>query len=112
MDNYGTEARKLARKDSHETSKAAANSAAVLSGKMEKMVHLIITGHGETGCISDEVRDIAREEFNVHGYSSVTARYKALEEKGFIKFTGETRQGHSGKAQRVMVSTGLLPAEA
>jgi hypothetical protein len=36
-----------------------------------------------------------------HRYSSITPRYKALLQKGFIEITG-TKEGRSGKKQRVM----------
>jgi hypothetical protein len=36
-------------------------------------------------------------------YSSITARYKALLDKGFIQING-TRVGKSGRQQRVMVA--------
>jgi len=35
-------------------------------------------------------------------YSSITARYRSLLDKGFIVDTGERRKGQSGRAQRVL----------
>jgi hypothetical protein len=35
-------------------------------------------------------------------YSSVTARFKSLLEKGYIEDTGLTRAGNSGRQQRVL----------
>jgi DNA-binding transcriptional ArsR family regulator len=49
-------------------------------------------------CISDEVR----EQFPNLSYSSVTARYRALLDRGLIKDTGKRRKGNSGRNQRVM----------
>lgn len=69
----------------------------------EKMVLQAIKSF-PAGCISDDVRIYCAEKFNIHSYSSVTARYKSLAEKGLIRFTGETRKGASGKSQRVMVA--------
>ena len=48
-------------------------------------------------CISDQVLEL----FPTLPYSSVTARYKALLEKGYIKIDG-TRIGRSGRQQRIM----------
>lgn len=91
---FGTPAFKLARKDSPETSKDAAQ--AVDTKKMEQIVYEAIKGFPD-GCISDEVLEALPQ----YGYSSVTPRYRALLDKGFIEITG-TREGRSGKKQRVM----------
>ena len=91
---FGTEPFKLARTDSPETSKEAAQT--VDSTKLEQIVYEAIKGFPD-GCISDEVLDALPE----HRYSSVTPRYRALLDKGFIEITG-TRLGRSGKKQRVM----------
>jgi hypothetical protein len=61
-------------------------------------VYSTIHRFGERGCISDEVRALYPD----YPYSSITARYRALLDKGFIEDTGERRQGKSGKNQRVM----------
>jgi len=53
------------------------------------------------GVISDDVRRICADEFNIISYSSITARYKALKEKGLIKCIGK-RVGKSGRYQRIM----------
>ena len=95
MDNFfGTAPFKLARKDSPETSKEAAQ--AVDSSKLEQIVYEAIKGFPD-GCISDEVLDALPD----YRYSSITPRYKALLDKGFIEIIG-TRAGRSGKNQRVM----------
>tara|TARA_R110000737_G_scaffold340958_2_gene364312 strand:+ start:537 stop:878 length:342 start_codon:yes stop_codon:yes gene_type:complete len=52
-------------------------------------------------CISDEVR----EQFPNWSYSTVTARYRSLLDKGLIKDTGKRRKGNSGRKQRVMEAT-------
>lgn len=91
---FGTPAFKLARKDSPETSKDAAQ--AIDSTKLEQIVYEAIKGFPD-GCISDEVLEVLPQ----YGYSSVTPRYRALLDKGFIEITG-TREGRSGKKQRVM----------
>jgi len=104
---------KLFRKDDPETSKAAAFSLGNVT-PLERKVYEVICrfpdGSGGLvgpaskaenviGCISDQVTPF----FPGLAYSSVTARYKALGEKGLIKFTGEKRPGKSGRGQRVMV---------
>jgi len=90
---------KLFRKDDPETSKAAAFSLGDVT-PLERKVYEVICRFPD-GCISDQVREYFP---GVAAYSSVTARYKALAEKGLIKFTGEKRPGKSGRGQRVMVA--------
>jgi hypothetical protein len=91
---FGTEPFKLHRKDSPETSREAAQG--VDSTKLEQIVYEAIKGF-PNGCISDEVLEALPE----HRYSSITPRYRALLDKGFIEITG-TKDGRSGKKQRVM----------
>jgi hypothetical protein len=91
---FGTAPFKLARKDSPETSKDAAQ--AVDSTKLEQIVYEAIKGFPD-GCISDEVLEALPE----HRYSSITPRYRALLNKGYIEITG-TKDGRSGKKQRIM----------
>ena len=91
---FGTAPFKLARKDDPQTSKDAAQT--VDSAKLEQIVYEAIKGFPD-GCISDQVVEALPE----HRYSSITARYKALLDKGFIEITG-TREARSGKKQRVM----------
>lgn len=71
---------------------------------LETVVWRILRRAGSQGMISDEVRDIAAAEFGVECYSSITARYGAMHGKGYLGYTGATRQGRSGKRQRVMVA--------
>jgi hypothetical protein len=94
---FGTPAFKLARREDPTTSHQAAQ--AVDSTKLEQMVYEAIKSHPE-GCISDQVL----EKFPQYPYSSITARYKSLLDKGFIEITG-TREGRSGRKQRVMRSS-------
>jgi hypothetical protein len=91
---FGTEAFKLHRKDSPETSREAAQG--VDSTKLEQIVYEAIKGF-PNGCISDEVLEALPD----YRYSSITPRYRALLDKGFIEITG-TKDGRSGKKQRVM----------
>lgn len=91
---FGTAPFKLARKDDPITSHQAAQ--AVDTKKMEQIVYEAIKGFPD-GCISDEILEM----FPEYPYSSITARYRALLDKGFIEITG-TREGRSGKKQRVM----------
>jgi hypothetical protein len=93
---FGTHPKKLVRHDDPDTSHASAKK--VDSSKLEGMVYDAIRFFGERGCISDEIR----QHFAHLPYSSVTARYKALIDKGFIEDTGERRAGNSGRPQRVM----------
>ena len=96
----------LYRRDAPDTSIEAAEELDVT--KREKMVlgaikALQAQAGTLRGCISDDVRNYCTQHHNIHSYSSVTARYKSLEDKGLIEYTGEKRKGESGRNQRVMV---------
>lgn len=94
---FGTPAFKLVRKEDPTTSHQAAQG--VDSAKIENMVYEAIKGFPD-GCISDQVLEL----FPQYPYSSITARYRALLDKGFIEITG-TRNGRSGRKQRIMKVT-------
>ena len=91
---FGTPAFKLVRKEDPVTSHQAAQG--VDTTKIENMVYEAIKGFPD-GCISDDVLAM----FPEYPYSSITARYRALLDKGFIEITG-VRAGKSGRNQRVM----------
>ena len=91
---FGTEAFKLVRKEDPTTSHEAAQT--VDTTKLERIVYEAIQSFPE-GCISDQVLEALPD----YRYSSITPRYKALLQKGFIEITG-TKEGRSGKKQRVM----------
>ena len=93
---FGTDPKKLVRVNDPNTSQASAN--AVDTSRLEAMVYEDIMKFGEHGCISDQIRAL----HPTFPYSSITARYRALLDKGFIIDTGERRQGQSGRNQRVM----------
>ena len=84
---FGSDPKTLVRSNDPDTSQAAA--ASVNSTQLEQMVYEAICTYPE-GCISG------------FPYSSITARYRALLDKGFIEDTGERRKGRSNKNQRVM----------
>lgn len=92
---FGTKPFKLVRKQDPATSHQAAEK--VDTAKMEYLVYEAIHSFGENGCISDEVL----EKFPYAPYSTITARYRALHDKGYIEIIG-VRKGRSGKNQRVM----------
>ena len=96
MNNFGTNPHILHRADATDTSVEAAYE--VDTTRLEGLVYSTIHRFGQRGCISDEVRDL----YPNYPYSSITARYRALLDKGFIEDTGERRKGRSGKNQRVM----------
>lgn len=102
---FGSIWNKLVRRDSPDTSHEAAQ--AVDSAKLEALVYEAIRSFGDAGCISDEVRAL----FPHLPYSSVTARYKALIDKGFIEATGDRREGQSGRTQRVLRATKAVAKE-
>ena len=89
-----TPVKHLYRTEATDTSEQAACSLDVT--RLEYSVLAVIRKLGP--CISDEVR----EHFPNLSYSSVTARYRALLDKGLIKDTGNRRKGNSGRKQRVM----------
>ena len=91
---FGTPAFKLVRKEDPVTSHEA--SQAVDSTKIEQMVYEAIKGF-PNGCISDDLLAM----FPQYPYSSITARYRSLLDKGYIEIIG-TRTGNSGRNQRVM----------
>jgi hypothetical protein len=91
---FGTEPFKLVRKEDPTTSHQAAQ--AVDTTKLEQMVYEAIKSHPE-GCISDEILEM----YPNYPYSSITARYRALLDKGFIEVSG-VKRGRFGRNQRVM----------
>jgi hypothetical protein len=93
---YGTEPHFLYKRGDAETSAEAAY--AVDTTKLEQMVHDAIINYGEAGCISDMLLD----QFERYPYSSITARYAALERKGFIYRNGDKAKGRSGRNQLIM----------
>lgn len=92
-----TPAYKLVRKNDPHTSYAAANNINV--NQMERIV-LHTIDMFEDGCISDDVLQTIPQ----YRYSTVTARYKQLKEKGLVIVDGTTRKGASGRQQLVMWS--------
>jgi hypothetical protein len=95
MNTFGTDPKYLVREDSPDTSHEAAESVDTTS--LERIVYETIKQF-PYGCISDEVRAM----FPHYPYSSITARYRALIDKGFIEDTGLRKPGKSGRNQRVM----------
>ena len=95
MKIFGTNPRHLVRADSPDTSHEAAHL--VDTTNLESLVYEAIKKFPD-GCISDEVRAL----FPNYPYSSITARYRALLDKGFIEDTGLRRPGRSGRSQRVL----------
>ena len=91
---FGTPAFKLSRTEDPTTSHQAAQG--VDTTKLEQMVYEAIKSHPE-GCISDEILEM----YPNYPYSSITARYRALLDKGFIEVTG-VKRGKFGRNQRIM----------
>ena len=91
---FGSAPFKLVRKEDPATSHEAAQ--AVDSTKLEQMVYEAIKSHPD-GCISDEILKM----YPQFPYSSITARYRALLDKGFIEVTG-VKRGRFGRNQRIM----------
>lgn len=95
---YGTDAVLLVRAGAVDTSVAAADT--VNTTHLERMVHVAIHEFGESGCIGDQLV----MKFDGFPYSSITARFRALLDRGLIVDTLERRPGRSGRKQRVMRS--------
>ena len=91
---FGTEPFKLVRNQDPTTSHEAAQ--AVDSTKLETLVYEAIKGFPD-GCISDEILEM----YPNYPYSSITARYRALLDKGFIEVTG-VKRSRFGRNQRIM----------
>ncbi len=91
---FGTPAFKLARREDPTTSHQAAQ--AVDTTKLETLVYEAIKGFPD-GCISDEILEM----YPNYPYSSITARYRALLDKGLIEVSG-VKRGRFGRNQRVM----------
>lgn len=99
---FGTEPYKLRRTDSIDTSVEA--SEAVNTTKLEKLVYETIVNFSDEGCIADDILSM----YPSYPYSSLTARFAALERKGYINRLGDKRKGKSGRNQSVMrVSKGV-----
>ena len=94
-----TSAFKLRRNDDPVTSHQSAF--AVDTNKMESIVLQAIDSFGKDGCISDDVLKALPN----YRYSSITARYKPLKEKGLVITDGTTSKGESGRSQLKMWST-------
>jgi hypothetical protein len=88
----------LRRNNDPYTSHESANK--VEANQMEKIVWEVIDSFGETGCISDQVQYALPE----YRYSTITARYKALKEKGLVIVDGSAVKGESGRKQMKMWS--------
>jgi len=97
-DLFETPTYKLHRSNDPSTSREAASALNV--SRMEKIVLAAIDSFGKKGCISDEVLEILPS----FRYSTVTARYKQLKEKGLVLTSDLKRKGKSGRYQFVMWS--------
>jgi len=91
---FGTAPFKLVRNQDPTTSHQAAQ--VVDTTKLESLVYEAIKSHPD-GCISDEILAM----YPNYPYSSITARYKSLLDKGFIEVTG-VKRGKFGRNQRIM----------
>ena len=63
-------------------------------------MHEAISAYGPNGCIAADLL----AKYPYLPYSSVTARFAALERKGYITCGPDKRRGPSGRNQRVMRS--------
>ncbi|QDP62487.1 MAG: hypothetical protein Unbinned5079contig1000_14 [Prokaryotic dsDNA virus sp.] len=95
-DLFETPAYKLYRQTDPQTSREAAQSLEVSA--MERAVAEAIKSFRAAGCISDQVLDALPQ----HRYSTVTARYKQLKEKGIIFVDDRKAKGSSGRGQLIM----------
>jgi hypothetical protein len=101
-DLFGTDPKFLHRAEGPDTSIAAAYS---LDSKGKERAVLEAIGGFPQGCISDELRDTFPKKTP---YSTMTARYAALDRKGLIRRKKtEVRLGLSRRYQMVMHITRL-----
>lgn len=91
---FGTHPKKLVRRNDPMNSMEAAIS--VETSKLEQLVYDTIASFPD-GCIQDEVLQV----LPFLPYSSVTARFKALKDRGYIEVIG-SRKGRSGRNQSVL----------
>ena len=91
---FGSEPKMMVRTTDPDTSMDAAEK--VDSTTLEQQVYEVIAKY-PNGCISDEILEM----YPNYPYSSITARYRALLDKGFIEVTG-VKRGKFGRNQRVM----------
>ena len=95
---------KLYRQTDPDTSKEAAES---LEGEtlphLEATVYWIICQYPE-GCIQDQVISDAADLDGHFAYSSITARFRGLLDKGRIDRLDEKRPGQSGRQQSVLLA--------
>jgi hypothetical protein len=98
LDLFGTDPKYLHRREGPDTS---INAAYLFNSKTnERRVLAVIETFDAVGCISDEVRASFPEGTS---YSSVTARYVALDGKGYIRRNKlDTRKGEKNVKQMVM----------
>ena len=94
---------KLVRRGDPSTSHDAA--ASIDATGMELVVLNEIRKFGTTGCISDQICAALSQ----HRYSTVTARYKQLKEKGLIIVDGTKVKASSGRQQMVMWASEYYP---
>jgi predicted transcriptional regulator len=95
-DLFDTPAFKLVRRDDPDTSHDAAESLPV--NDMERIVADTIAKFGATGAISDQIVDALPHL----RYSTITARYKQLKEKGIICVDDRKQKAESGRQQHIM----------
>ena len=95
-DLFETPAYKLYRNTDPQTSREAAESLGV--SEMESIVAETIRSFGAAGCISDQVVNALPQ----YRYSTITARYKQLKEKGIVCIDDRKIKAESGRRQHVM----------
>ena len=91
---------KLHRKDGPSTSKMAAES--INPSHLESLVLDVIETFGSDGCISDDVIAAFERDNSRHRHNSITARYKALKDKGLVIVDDSVRKGERGRYQMIM----------
>jgi DNA-binding HxlR family transcriptional regulator len=103
MSRFGTDPHYLARREGPATSIEAAEK--IDTNRWEFLVlGAIASFEYKDGCISDQVR----AKFPGVSYSTVTARYSALDDKGLIRRNDwDRRKGESRRPQMVMRITQL-----
>lgn len=95
-DLFGVSSLAFARSTDPDTSHDAAKSFDPTA--LEAKVLEIIREYGTDGCIADQII----QRFPHEQSHTITPRFAPLMRKGWIEDTGDRREGHSGRLQRVV----------
>lgn len=106
----GTDPSKLHHKHGPGTSTEAAHL--VDTKTWERRVFLAVRSFGTAGCTQEDVIEKVRADWGADTpYSTITARFKALKDRGAIIYTGERRKHKKGSSSEVRYAKGFEPQQ-